>query len=112
MDDILDGKYVSVQTALFQRRRMGRTADDISGCESVLSTVENKLTSLVKHPRKHLEEMLKASPTPAVIKEAGNCLDLEDILEKKETTEVKVEREKSLGKVMKKAKYGEEDVAV
>ena len=69
--------------------------------------MENKLTSLVKHLRKHLER-LKASPAPAVIKEAGNCLDLEDILEK--ATEVKVEKEKSLRKVMKKAKYGEEDV--
>ena len=52
-----------------------------------------------------MQERITKHPTPLVIQEMGKCLDLEDILKKEETAEVKQEREKSLKKVMQKTKY-------
>ena len=71
VNKIMDDEYVSVQTAMGQGRRMGRSKGDISASLSVLTSVENKLTSLVRNIVKHLELRLTASPTPEVIKEAG-----------------------------------------
>ena len=58
----------------------------------------------------NLEKRLADTPTPEVIKEAGRCLDLEDILQNEETTEVKNEREKSLKNLMRKANYEYSDI--
>ena len=57
----------------------------------------------------NLEERLTNNPTPEVIKEMGRCLDLEDLLMKDEGERERVEREKSLRKVMDKAKYDKKE---
>ena len=88
--------------------RRGRTSQDISCNQSVLDTVQNRLTSLVRSLKIHLMERTTNHPTPLVIKEIGKCLDLDDILKKDETTEVKKEREKSIMKVMLRGKYDED----
>ena len=66
----------------------------------MLVSVQNKLTSLVRSLKSHMQERITKHPIPLVIQEMGKCLDLEDILKKEETAEVKQEREKSLKKVM------------
>ena len=63
----------------------------------MLVTVQNKLT-LVRSLKSHMQERITKHPIPLVIQEMGKCLDLEDILKKEETAEVKQEREKSLKK--------------
>ena len=105
LNKIMNDEYVSVQTAMGQGRRMGRSKGDISSSLSVLTSVENNLTSLVRNIVKHLELRLTASPTPKVIMEAGKCLDLEDIIITEESDTVKADREKSLKFLLKKAKY-------
>ena len=57
-----------------------------------------KLTSLVRSLKSDIQERITKHPRPLVIQEVGKCLDLEDILKKEETAEVKQEREKSLKK--------------
>ena len=66
----------------------------------MLVTVQIKLTSLVRSLKSDIQERITKHPRPLVIQEVGKCLDLEDILKKEETAEVKQEREKSLKKVM------------
>jgi hypothetical protein len=85
--------------------RRGRTAQDISSCRSVVTTVQNRLTSLVRSLKTHLVERITTNPTPKVIQEMGKCMDLGDILEVKETEKVNEERKKSLRNVMNKAQY-------
>ena len=110
IQDIMDDKYISAQAPLFPADvRRGRSSGDISNCQSVLTTVENRLTSLTKKLRVSLLERVSNNPTPKVIKMMGKCLDLGDILEKEETEEIKREREKNLRMVMKTAKYEEEE---
>ena len=83
--------------------RRGRSEQDFPGlnlprrmtCNPVLTTVENRLTSLVKNLANNLEERLANAPTPQVTKEMGRCLDLEDIIQKEETVGLKGEREVS-----------------
>ena len=58
----------------------------------------------------NLEKRLADTPTPEVIEEAGRCLDLENILQNEETTEVKNETEKSLKNLMRKANYEYSDI--
>ena len=91
-------------TYFFTGVRRGRSARDIPSCQSALITVENTLSSLMRNLKTHLQERLVNNPTPDLIKEMGRCLDLGDILEVDETLEVKEMREKSLKKVMQKAK--------
>ena len=112
IEDVMKDRYVSIQTVLTHRNRMGRSMDDIPATESqsVLVTVENRLTSLVSALVMNQEKRLADTPTPEVIKEAGRCLDLEDILQNEETTEVKNEREKSLKNLMRKANYEYSDI--
>ena len=74
----------------------------------MLKTVENRLTSLVRGLWQSLEVRLTNNPTPEIIKEMGRCLDLEDIL-KEEGERERAEREKSLRRVMDKAKYEERE---
>ena len=110
IQDIMDDKYISAQAPLFPADvRRGRSSGDISNCQSVLTTVENRLTSLTKKLRVSLLERVSNNPTPKVIKMMGKCLDLGDILEKEETEEIRREREKNLRMVMKTAKYEEEE---
>ena len=89
--------------------RRGRTAEDMSKNESMLVTVENRLTSLVTSLHDNMQKRIAKNPTPKVIQEMGKCLDLEDILEIKETLEIKQDRDRNLRKVMTKAKYSEEE---
>ena len=89
--------------------RRGRTARDVSSCQSVLTSVENKLTSLARRLRILLQERITSNPTPPVIKMMGKCIDLGDILDMEETVEIKQEREQNLKMVMSRAKYGEEE---
>ena len=89
--------------------RRGRSSADISNCQSVLTTVENRLTSLSRRLRVNLEERISNNPTPKVIKMMSKCLDLGEILEKEETQSIKNEREKNLRMVMKRAKYEVEE---
>ena len=134
IDDIMEDKYLSVQTPLaapgslighfgmtfgsvqctvhtnhITGMRRGRSAADVSSCQSVLTSVENKLTSLARRLRIMLQERITNNPTPSVIKMMGKCLDLGDILETEETGEIKQEREQNLKKVMIRAKYGREE---
>ena len=75
----------------------------------MLTSVQNKLTSLVRRLGSLLQERMTNNPTPSVIKMMGKCLDLDDILELEESEELKQEREKSLKMVMRRAKYVEEE---
>ena len=84
---------------------MGRSKDEIPLSNSLLVTAENKLTSLVKNLVKHLNERLEATPTPAVIVEAGKCLDLSNILDNADND---AEKKKSLKQFLGIAKYDEE----
>ena len=110
IDDIMDDKYVSAQTVLAAPgARKGRSAKDIPFSQSVLITVENRLTSLVRNLKTKLKERLDNNPTPDVIKEMGRCLDLEDILEEKETVVMKENRDRSLRKVLQKGRYEQQE---
>ena len=109
VDAVLEDRFVSVQTALNPGKRMGRSKDDIPDSSSIMTTVENKLNSLVKNLVRHLEARLKAAPTPTVIEEAGRCLDLENILSVEKSSESDHEMDKSLKKLLRMAKYGEEE---
>ena len=73
--------------------------------QSVVKTVENRLTSLVRSLRSHLQERILKNPTPKAIQEMDKCLDLEDIVYMDKTKEIKENRETSLKNIMKKAKY-------
>ena len=65
-------------------RRRGRSAADISASNKLLKTVENKLTSLVKHLANNLERRLAEDPTPKVVQVMSECLDLKDIITNKD----------------------------
>ena len=88
---------------------MGRSKDDIPDSSSIMTTVETKLNSSVKNLVRHLEARLKAAPTPTVIEEAGRCLDLENILSVEKSSESDHEMDKSLKKLLRMAKYREEE---
>ena len=75
----------------------------------MLTSVQNKLTSLVRRLGSLLQERMTKNPTPSVIKMMGKCLDLDDIIEMEESEELKQEREKNLKMVMRRAKYVEEE---
>ena len=109
VDSVIDGSYVKAQTATDAGRRMGRSAKDLSASLDVLKTVENRVTNLCKDLIKHLKRRLKDNPTPEVIVECGNCLDMEDIIDKNEDDGIKQERVKSLKKVLMIAKYNQEE---
>ena len=65
--------------------------------------------SLARRLGAFLQERITSNPTPEVIQLMGKCLDLSDIMEMKDTLEIKQKREKSLMKVMKKVKIEEKE---
>ena len=104
LDSVLEGRYVSVQTVLEVAPRRGRSASDISANQSLLQTVENRLTSLCTHLASVLQSRLEDTPTPSIIPIMSKCLDLEDIVSKEETADQKSEREKDIKALCKAGK--------
>ena len=96
---VLEDKYIAVPTVLTFGRRRGRSAADISASNKLLKTVENKLTSLVKHLANNLERRLAEDPTPKVVQVMSECLDLKDIITNKDNMEKNADMEKSLKKL-------------
>ena len=105
---VLEDKYIAVPTVLTFGRRRGRSAADISASNKLLKTVENKLTSLVKHLANNLERRLDEDPTPKVVKVLSECLDLKDIIANKDNMEKNADMEKSLKKLCDLAKYSDD----
>ena len=110
IDFVLNGEYVSVQTSLALGRRKGRSGTDISPSSSLLTTVENRLTSLCKHLGNQLLKRITENSTPSLITTLGKCLDLEDILKNVEVNKVTDEMKQSLRHIAEKAKYNEEHI--
>ena len=93
-------EYLSIPFNAFLGVRRGRAALDISPHKSLLTTVENRLGSLVRFLKTKLEERIAANPTPGIILEMGKCLNFGDILKEEETFEVGERQSKSLKKMM------------
>ena len=99
---------VFVQTSLAIGRRKERSGTDISPSSSLLTTVENRLTSLCKHLVNQLLKRITGNSTPSLISTLGKCLDLEGILKNLEVIKVTDEMKQSLRHIAEKAKYNEE----
>ena len=108
LESVIEDEYVTAQTSLDVGRRRGRSRADIPASLDVLTTVENRMTSLCKGLVKHLERRLGDNPTPKVIKECAKCLDMEDLVSQ-ECDGVLDERRKSLKRILKMANYSETD---
>ena len=64
MELVLEGRYVSAQTILDAGNRRGRSSSDIPASLDILSTVQNRITSLCKNLIQNLERRLEGRSNP------------------------------------------------
>ena len=108
LESVLHDEYVRTDTSLFGSNRRGRTGADIPANLDILTTVQNRITSLCRSLVKNLERRLKETPTPIVIQYCSDCLDINDIIENTEDEEVKEKRTTAMMKLLSKADYDTE----
>ena len=85
IENVLSGEYKGQDTQVFQVFRRGRTSDDIrKASNSLLVTVQNRLSSLCSAIAKSLEERLENEETHCstkLIDKMGECLDISKMLD-------------------------------
>ena len=108
LESVLQDEYVRTDTSLFGSNRRGRTGADIPANLDVLTTVQNRITSLCRSLVKNLERRLKETPTPKVIQYCSDCLDMNDIIENMEDEDVREKRATAMIKLVSKADYDTE----
>ena len=86
VEKVLSGEYKGQDTQVFQVFRRGRSSDDIRQSSlSLLKTVQNRLSSICKAIAGSLETRLENEDTHGstqLIKSMGQCLDIQEMLEK------------------------------
>ena len=116
VEKVLKGEYRGQDTTVFQMFRRGRSADAIKQSSlSLLTTVQNRLSSLCSDIASKFEERLnveKDHQSTELIRSMGKCLNIQDIIKNgEEDDEFNDIWEGNIVKILKKANYSPEDAS-